>query len=64
LARLTAYPEMSALYLAGAPVTDAGLEQLQALPQLRWLNVTGTQVTPAGIAALQQAIPDLAVIQK
>ena len=40
------------LNLAGSPVTDAGLAQLQGLTALRWLSLDDTRLTDAGLVHL------------
>ena len=54
---------LTALYLWGTQVTDAGLEHLKGLTSLTSLDLSGTQVTDAGVEALKAAIPGLRVYQ-
>ena len=60
---LRAFPSVSMLDLARAPVTDAGLEPLRELTSLTTLNLNQTNVTDrgmkhlAGIETLKAALP-------
>jgi len=47
------------LILQRAPITDAGLEELEDLDRLESLYLEGTEVTEAGVARLQQKLPKL-----
>jgi Leucine Rich Repeat (LRR) protein len=54
---LHSLPSLTALDLAGSPITDAGLAHLHGLTQLEQLDLRGTKVTDRGIQSLQQELP-------
>jgi hypothetical protein len=45
--------------LQNAPITDAGLAELDGLNRLESLYLEGTEVTEAGLSQLQQSLPNL-----
>lgn len=49
------------LFIADAPITDAGLAHLEGLTNLRTLWLTCTEVTEAGVARLNKRLPKLTV---
>lgn len=54
---LHSLPRLTALDLAGSPITDAGLAHLHGLTQLEQIDLRGTKVTDRGIQSLQQELP-------
>ena len=51
--------EVEMVYLAGTPITDAGLAHLTGLIGVGCsLEVGGSQVTDAGVAELRKALPN------
>jgi hypothetical protein len=53
LAVLVKFPDLEKLQLAGAFITDAGLDSLQGLSKLKELVLENTEITDAGLAKLQ-----------
>jgi hypothetical protein len=51
------------LNLYDTPITDAGLKHLTGLHNLKTLCVQKTNVTAQGAASLQEALPDLQIVQ-
>ena len=51
---MQALPELSQLNLAGARITDNGLEHLKQIKNLQVLELNGTPITDAGLIRLQQ----------
>jgi len=59
---LAAFGELETLDLTNAPITDAGVPEIDKLKSLRRLYITGTQISPEKEAQLKQAIPELTVV--
>jgi hypothetical protein len=62
LAYLSELRQLRRLTLGSNGITDAGLEHLRHLPQLEVLNLFNNPVTDAGSQALQQALPNLLIL--
>jgi RNA polymerase sigma factor (sigma-70 family) len=53
LGRLQGMPNLRHLILNNAPITDAGLKDINSLVSLQSLSLTGTEITDAGLASLK-----------
>jgi Leucine-rich repeat (LRR) protein len=63
LESLRSLTSLERLYLDDTKVTDTGLLHLYGLTRLKRLDLFGAEVTETGLAELQQALPDVKVLQ-
>jgi hypothetical protein len=59
---LASMDTLEELDLSHTDINDDGLTHLRGLRNLRFLELSGTQVSDEGVRALQEALPDLAIL--
>jgi internalin A len=64
LVHLNGLVKLSSLRLNDTHVSDVGLAHLKGLKNLSYLDLNGTRVTDVGVQELQQALPDLRIINR